>query len=154
MAKKISKSLSAAVSAEIKSKFDLNKFKSSKGLIKNVKFKELKWIPVSPAFQEVSGVPSIAMGHIVLLRGHSDTGKTTALLEAAVQAQALGILPVYIITEMKWIWEHAAQTGLKVNLIKDDEGNVVDYEGDFIYVDRDTVHTVEGVAAFIMDLQN
>ena len=112
MAKKISKSLSAAVSAEIKSKFDLNKFKSSKGLDKNVKFKEQKWIPLSPAFQEIAGVPGIPMGHITLLRGHSDTGKTTALLEAAVQAQKMGILPVFIITEMKWNWEHAAQMGL------------------------------------------
>ena len=154
MAKKISKSLSAAVSAEIKSKFDLNKFKSSKGLDKNVKFKEQQWIPLSPAFQKVAGVPGIPMGHITLLRGHSDTGKTTALLEAAVSAQNMGSLPVFIITEMKWNWEHAAQMGLEVKLIKDDEGNVVDYEGNFIYVDRETLHTIEDVAAFIMDLQN
>ena len=66
----------------------------------------------------------------------------------------MGILPVFIITEMKWNWEHAAQMGLQVNLIKDDEGNVVDYEGNFIYVDRETLHTIEDVAAFIMDLQN
>ena len=151
--KKISKSLSAAVSAEIKSKFDLNKFKSSKGLDKNVKFKEQKWIPLSPAFQAIAGVPGIPMGHISLLRGHSDTGKTTALLEAAVSAQNMGQLPVFIITEMKWNWEHAAQMGLKVNLLKDDEGNVIDYEGNFIYVDRETLHTIEDVAAFIMDLQ-
>ena len=154
MAKKISKSLSAAVSAEIKSKFDLNKFKSSKGLDKNVKFKEQDWIPLSPAFQAIAGVPGIPMGHITLLRGHSDTGKTTALLEAAVSAQDMGQLPVFIITEMKWNWEHAAQMGLKVKLIKDDEGNVIDYEGNFIYVDRETLHTIEDVAAFIMDLQN
>ena len=64
MAKKVSKSLSAAVSAEIKAKFDLNKFKSSKGLNKNVKFKDQKWIPLSTAFQKVSGVPGIPMGHI------------------------------------------------------------------------------------------
>ena len=79
MARKKNASLSAAVSAEIKSKFDLNKFKSSKGLDKNVKFKEQEWTPLSPAFQEVTGVPGIPMGHITLLRGHSDTGKTTAL---------------------------------------------------------------------------
>ena len=154
MAKKIKKSLSAAVSAEIKSKFDLNKFKNAKGLDKNVKFKEQQWIPLSPAFTEVSGVPGIPMGHISLLRGHSDTGKTTALLEAAVSAQKMGILPVFIITEMKWNWEHASQMGLQVNLIKDEEGEVVDYDGNFIYVDRETVHTIEDVAAFIMDLQN
>ena len=154
MARKISKSLSAAVSAEIKTKFDLNKFKATKGLDKNVKFKEQKWIPLSPAFQAIAGVPGIPMGHISLLRGHSDTGKTTALLEAAVSSQNMGQLPVFIITEMKWNWEHAAQMGLKVKLIKDDEGNVIDYEGNFIYVDRETLHTIEDVAAFIMDLQN
>ena len=154
MAKKVSKSLSAAVSAEIKAKFDLNKFKSSKGLNKNVKFKDQQWIPLSEAFQKVSGVPGIPMGHISLLRGHSDTGKTTALLEAAVSAQNMGILPVFIITEMKWNWEHAAQMGLEVNLIKDEDGEVIDYEGNFIYVDRETLHTIEDVAAFIMDLQN
>ena len=55
---------------------------------------------------------------------------------------------------MKWNWEHAAQMGLEVKLIKDEDGNVVDYEGNFIYVDRETLHTIEDVAAFIMDLQN
>ena len=64
MAKKIPKSLSAAVSAEIKTKFDLNKFKATKGLDKNVKFKEQTWIPLSPAFQAIAGVPGIPMGHI------------------------------------------------------------------------------------------
>ena len=72
------KSLSAAVSAEIQANFDLNKFKSKKGLDKNIKFKEQQWIPLSPAFRDVTSVPGIPMGHIVLLRGHSDTGKTTA----------------------------------------------------------------------------
>ena len=96
MAKKPSKSLSAAVSAEIKSKFDLNKFKSSKGLDKNVKFKEQKWIPLSPAFQEsMLEYLVVPMGHISLLRGHSDTGKTTALLEAAVSAQKMGVLTCF-----------------------------------------------------------
>jgi KaiC/GvpD/RAD55 family RecA-like ATPase len=56
-------------------------------------------------------VPGIPTGHIVLLRGHSDTGKTTALIEAAVNAQKAGILPVFIITEMKWNWEHATANG-------------------------------------------
>ena len=153
MARKISKSLSAAVSAEIKTKFDLNKFKATKGLDKNVKFKEQKWIPLSPAFQKVAGVPGIPMGHISLLRGHSDTGKTTALLEAAVSAQNMGQLPVFIITEMKWNWEHAAQMGLEVKLIKDpDTGEVLDYEGNFIYVDRETINSIEDVAGFILDL--
>jgi len=151
MARK-SKSLSAAVSAEIKANFDLNKFKSKKGLDKNIKFKDQEWIPLSPAFREVTSVPGIPMGHIVLLRGHSDTGKTTAMIEAAVSAQNNGILPVFIITEMKWNWEHAIQMGLDINITRDDNGEIIDYEGNFIYVDRETINSIEDVAAFILDL--
>ena len=152
MAKKDT-TLAAAVSAELKGNFDLNKFKEKKLLSSNVKFKEQKWIPLSKAFQEVTSVPGIPMGHIVLLRGHSDTGKTTALIEAAVAAQKQKVLPVFIITEMKWNWEHAIQMGLDVKIIVDEStGEVLNYEGNFIYVDRETLHTIEDVAAFILDL--
>ena len=151
--KKASKSLSAAVSAEIKSNFDLNSFKNKKGLGGNVKFKPQKWIPLSNAFQEVTSVPGIPMGHVCLLRGHSDTGKTTALIEAAVSGQKAGVLPVFIITEMKWNWEHAMQMGLDVEEIWDEStGELLDYQGNFIYADRETLHTIEDVAGFILDL--
>ena len=133
MARKASKSLSAAVSAEIKSKFDLNKFKSSKGLDKNVKFKEQQWIPLSPAFQEIAGVPGVPMGHISLLRGHSDTGKTTALVKTAVSAQKKGILPVFIITEQKWSFEHAKLMGFECEEVVDEETGELDWDGFFIF---------------------
>ena len=152
MAKK-KKSLSEAVSSEIQSGFNLDSFKSKKGLTSKAKFKEQEWIPLSKAYQEVTSVPGIPMGHIVLLRGHSDTGKTTALLETAVEAQKRKILPVFIITEMKWNWEHAVQMGLKVNEVVDETtGEIVDYNGNFIYVDRETIHSIEDVAGFILDL--
>ena len=149
-----SKSLSAAVSKEIQSKFDLNAFKNKKGLDKNIKFKDQDWIPLSKAFQDVTSIPGIPMGHIVLLRGHSDTGKTTAMIEAAVSAQKRNILPVFIITEMKWNWEHAVQMGLDINITKDENGEIIDYEGNFIYVDRETINSIEDVAAFILDLMD
>ena len=152
MAKK-KKSLSEAVSSEIQSGFNLDSFKSKKGLTSKAKFKEQEWIPLSKAYQEITSVPGIPMGHIVLLRGHSDTGKTTALLETAVEAQKRKILPVFIITEMKWNWEHAIQMGLKVNEVIDETtGEIVDYNGNFIYVDRETIHSIEDVAGFILDL--
>jgi hypothetical protein len=150
---RVKKSLHEAVSAEIKSKFDLSSFKEKKGLRQNVKFKDQSWIPLSQAFQDVTSIPGIPMGHIVLLRGHSDTGKTTALLEAAVSAQKRGILPVFIITEMKWNWEHAQQMGLDVKEVVDEEtGEVINYEGEFVYVDRETINSIEDVAGFILDL--
>ena len=148
------KSLSSAVSAEIKSKFDLGKFKEKKGLDKNIKFKEQQWIPLSQAFQDVTSIPGIPMGHIVLLRGHSDTGKTTAMIEAAVAAQNTGVLPVFIITEMKWDWGHAVQMGLDINITKDENGEITDYDGNFIYVDRETINSIEDVSSFILDLMD
>ena len=152
---RVKKSLSEAVSKEIKSKFDLSSFKEKKGLKQNVKFKDQEWIPLSSAFQDVTSIPGIPTGHIVLLRGHSDTGKTTALLEAAVSAQKRSILPVFIITEMKWNWEHAKQMGLQVDEVVDKEtGEVVNYEGEFIYADRETIHSIEDVAKFILDLMD
>jgi RecA/RadA recombinase len=150
---KTRKSLSEAVDNELKSNFNLNNFKAKKGLASNVKFKDQRWIPLSKAFQEVTSVPGIPLGHIVLLRGHSDTGKTTALLEAAVNGQKMGLLPVFIITEMKWSWEHAKMMGFDVKEIFDEStGELVDYEGNFIYADRETLNTIEDVAAFILDL--
>ena len=98
-------------------------------------------------------LPGIPHGHVTLIRGHSDTGKTTQLLEIAVEAQKKGIMPVFIITEMKWNWEHAIQMGVKVDEIVDkNTGEVVDYDGFFIYADRGNLNTIEDVAAFIMDL--
>ena len=119
MPRKKKASLSAAVSNELKANFDLDKFKEKKMLNANAKFKPQQWIPLSQAFQDVTSIPGIPAGHIVLLRGHSDTGKTTALIEAAVSGQKRGCLPVFIITEMKWSWEHAKMMGLEINEVVD-----------------------------------
>ena len=148
------KGISENAEAAIKKSFSLDKFKKSKGLSNSsIKFKEQRWIPLSKAFQEITSIPGIPEGHITLLRGHSDTGKTTALLEAAVSAQKMGILPVFIITEMKWSWEHAREMGLEFQEVVDEEtGEITDYEGFFIYTDRGQMNTIEDVAAFILDL--
>jgi recA bacterial DNA recombination protein len=150
---KQTKSLNATVSQAIKGNFSLDSFKKSKNLSStSVKFKDQKWIPLSPAFQEALQIPGIPIGHITLLRGHSDTGKTTALLEAAVSAQKMGILPVFIITEMKWSWEHARQMGLQFNEVADGDGVVSDYNGFFIFIDREKLNCIEDVSAFIADI--
>jgi len=144
--------LMTAISSEIKANFNLEKFKEKKLLNSTVKFKEQRWIPFSEALQDSASIPGAAIGHINLLRGHSNTGKTTALLELAINAQKMGILPVFIITEMKWSWEHAKQMGFKVEDVIDEEGNVVDYKGFFLYNDRSSLGTIEDVAEFIADL--
>lgn len=137
----------------VKGNFNLSTFKKKKGFAStSVKFKDQGWIPLSEAFQEITSIPGIPTGHITLLRGHSDTGKTTALIEAAVSAQKMGILPVFIITEMKWSWEHAREMGLQFEEVRGDSGEIEDYQGFFLYADRGSLNTIEDVAVFIADL--
>ena len=108
---KTTKSVNASVSQAIKGTFDLDKFKKTKKLDQSSNFKAQKWIPFSPAVQDALSIPGIPMGHITIARGGSDTGKTTLMIEAAVAAQKMGVLPVFIITEMKWDFAHAQKMG-------------------------------------------
>jgi hypothetical protein len=150
MAKK--ETLNSTISSAIKGGTDLDKFKKSKNLQANVVFKDQRWIPLSQAFQDTLQIPGIPIGHITLLRGHSDTGKTTALLEAAVAAQKMGILPVFIITEMKWDWSHARAMGFEFQEVANEDGEIVDYNGFFLYIDREKLNCIEDVSAFIADI--
>ena len=51
------------------------------------KYKEQKYFDLGEAFQKSTGIPGPAIGQINMLLGHSDTGKTTALLQTAADAQ-------------------------------------------------------------------
>jgi hypothetical protein len=83
------------------------------------KYKEQKYFDLGESFQKATGLPGPAMGQINMLLGHSDTGKTTALIQAAVDAQKKGILPIFIITEQKFSFEHAKQMGLKTEYVEE-----------------------------------
>jgi RecA/RadA recombinase len=152
MSRRSNKSLMQTVSKEIKANFNLDSFKDKKGLVSNTKFKEQKWIPFSPALQNALSLPGIPMGHIIMVRGKSNTGKSTTAIEAVVSAQKQGVLPVIIITEMKHSWEHWRTMGFEMEDIVDDEGNVIDHNGFFIYRDRSTLQSIEDIAVFISDL--
>lgn len=133
--------------------FSLSDYKREKGL-DNVKFKPQEWLVFPPAFIDAVGMPGIPLGAITLLRGHSDTSKSTALIISAIEAQKKNILPVFIVTEMKWSWEHAKMMGLQYEEVKNAKGEVEGYDGFFIYVDRGTLKTIEDVAGFINNLLN
>ncbi len=150
---KAKSSLSEVVSASLKGGFDLDKFKKSKFLDQSSKFKKQRWLTFSPALRDALSIPGIPLGHVFVARGGSDTGKTTMLIEAAVEAQKQGILPVFIITEMKWDFSHAQKMGFQCEAVPDDAtGEVVDYKGFFLYVDRSSLNTIEDVSAFIADI--
>ena len=150
---KAKSSLSEVVSASLKGGFDLDKFKKSKYLDQSSKFKKQRWLPFSSALHDALSIPGVPLGHVFVARGGSDTGKTTLLIEAAVEAQKQGILPVFIITEMKWDFAHAQKMGFQCEAVPDEAtGEVVNYTGFFIYVDRGSLNTIEDVSAFIADL--
>ena len=152
---KRSESLTAAVSKEIKAKFNLDSFKEKKMLNGNVKFKEQRWVPFSTALQEALSIPGIPLGHISMVRGKSNTGKSTTAIEVAVNAQKMGVLPVLIITEMKHDWKHWRTMGFEMEDVVDQStGEVLDHNGFFIYRDRSTLNSIEDIAAFIIDLIN
>lgn len=98
---------------KLKKKFpSLDKYKA-KIKHKVTDYKKQEWIDMSPAFKEVTKLPGIPTGHVVMNFGKSDVGKTTMLVEAGAHAQKQGILPILIITENKFSWERAEVMGLK-----------------------------------------
>ena len=97
-----------------------------------VKYKEDSYLDLGEAFQKACGIPGPAEGHVNMLLGHSDTGKTTALVQAGAIAQKKGKLPVFIITEQKWSFEHAKLLGLECEKIVDEESGEVYWDGLFI----------------------
>ena len=77
------------------------------------KYKPDRFIDLGEVFQKATGVPGPAVGHLNVFLGHSDTGKTTALIKAAIWCQKNGVLPVFIITEKKWNFRHAKMMGFE-----------------------------------------
>jgi hypothetical protein len=110
-----------------------NDFSSiKKKFSKEAEYKSDRFFDLGDAFLDATGIPGPAMGHLNMFLGHSDTGKTTALVKAAVDAQKKGILPVFIITEQKWNWEHALIMGFN----KDDDFYL--FNSDFEYIEQIT----------------
>jgi hypothetical protein len=97
------------------------------------KYKPDRFFDLGNEFADATGIPGPAMGHINMFLGHSDTGKTTALLSAAVDAQKKEILPVFLITEQKFDFGHARIMGLEFEEVLDEETGEITREGFFFF---------------------
>lgn len=118
-----------------KKNFDLDAFKAEEGLNNVVKDRELAWIPLSDAFHDAVKVPGVPIGYFTSFRGFSNTGKSTAIYEAVVGCQKLGVLPIIYETEGNWNWEHAKNIGVEFEEVVDTStGEVINYKGDFIFL--------------------
>lgn len=109
------------------------------------KYKETNFYFCGDSFLKACGLPGPVMGGINMFLGHSNSSKTTAMILAAVDAQKKGDLPVFIITEKKWSWEHAVELGLQATKNSDGE-----WEGEFIF--NDSFDYIEQATDFINEI--
>jgi len=96
-----------------KKEFNLDEFLEKEGLNKSIDTKQLTWIPLSKAWHDALKLPGFPRGYFSIVRGFTNTGKSTAFYEAIAGAQAIGDLPVVIETEGNWNDDHARQIGVK-----------------------------------------
>lgn len=102
-----------------KKEFDLDSYLESEGLNQTPQDKELSWIPLSKAWHDALKIPGFPRGYLSLVRGYTNTGKSTAFYEAIVGAQKIGDLPVVIETEGNWQVDHAKKIGVKFKEVVD-----------------------------------
>ena len=131
---------------EIK-KFNVKDFKNSFLGDKTGKTadKELEWIVMPHAFQEALKLPGIPMGRTSMVRGWSDTGKSTLKNLAIAGAMRQGILPIIFETEGNFDFQYAKDCGMDIEPVYDDveyvdeetgevtkKREIVDWEGNYI----------------------
>ena len=117
-------------------------------------FKPDRFFDLGDAFLDACGVPGPAMGHLNMFLGHSDTGKTTALIDTATDAQKKGILPVFLITEQKWTFDHAKLMGFDCEKVTDDQGGT-DWDGFFLFNNKfDYIEQITDYVNSLLDAQD
>jgi len=117
---------------------------------KQASFKADRFFDLGESFLNATGIPGPAMGHLNMYLGHTDTGKTTALVKTAVDAQKKGILPVFIITEQKWDFPHAKLMGFDVEEQRNEKTGEVSYDGFFLF--NNHFEYIEQITDYINEL--
>ena len=118
-----------------KKPFDADAFLDAEGLNTESNDKELSWIPLSEAWHDALKIPGFPRGYVSLVRGYSNTGKSTAFYEAIVGAQKIGDYAIVIETEGNWNNEHAKQVGVKFKEVVDKKtGEVTEKPDGFMLI--------------------
>jgi len=106
-----------------KKTFSLNNFKKSIGG-EDIPDRNLKWIKLSSAVEKSTGMPGVPKGYVTLFRGHTNTGKSTALCETIVASQKEGLFPIIIDTENNLGVERLERMGF-------------DWDGNYLLIDNE-----------------
>jgi hypothetical protein len=67
-----------------------------------------------------------------------------------VAAQKMGVLPVFIITEQKWSFEHAQLMGFECEEVVDEETGETDWDGFYIF--NNNFNYIEEITDYINSL--
>lgn len=99
--------------------------------------KELEWIIMPKAFQEATKLPGFPMGRTSVIRGWTNTGKSTLKNLAIAAAMRQGILPVIFETEGNFDFQYAKDCGMDITPVygtdpETNEEGIVDWEGDYV----------------------
>jgi len=118
-----------------KKDFDLKALTAE--LSSSTEYKPQEYLDCGEAFTETTGVPGPAIGHLNQFLGHSDSGKTAALIKSMINSQKKGRLPVLLITEEKWSFGHAKLMGFDCAETEPNkwDGNFI-FRDDFEYVEQ------------------
>lgn len=139
-----------------KKTFSLDDFKKQHKLDKASKFKKQEYINVenvlgNTAFEDATGI-KIPKSSCIQIQGHTDTGKTTLLFELAYSCIKQNVLPIFVITELKFSFSHLNIMGVPVTETYDEETGEVIYGGDFLFIDRSQFDTIEKMGEKILDI--
>ena len=103
--------------------------------------KEMEWIIMPKAYQDAIKLPGIPMSRTTMVRGWSDTGKSTLKNLAIAAAMKQGILPVIFETEGNFDFTYARDCGMDIEpvygkIIDEETGEekegIVDWKGNYI----------------------
>jgi hypothetical protein len=116
--------------------------------------KQLQWYILADAFQKEVGLPGFPMGYVSLVRGYSNTGKSTAIMEAIIDAQRKGHFVVIIDTE-----NNLGKVRLKLMGFDESKKNYLYINNDFLLENYGKVRNpeirqacIEDMAEFIHDI--
>jgi len=112
-------------------KLDFIKKYNEDNKLDQTKQKEQKWIVLTgdaqKAVEDSIGVPGLPLGDITTILGHSNTGKTTFVIETIKACQYQEIVPVYFDLETALKWDHAKAVGVQgvTETVDEETGEII-----------------------------
>ena len=104
--------------AKEKEEFNLNTYlQNQRAAVPEIAYKPEQYVVMPEPVQKSMMLPGFPLGHMSMLYGLSDSGKTGILLNAVKNAQQQGILPVLIITENKLNRDRIRKAGVDLERI-------------------------------------